>query len=162
VELHRAGDVDGLLALHAADAEFLMPGQEPIRGTAALRDMLEWDAVLGCELIMDAVRAEGDAIIVDSVIQRNKLFQAIGLSEVRHKPGTRIVLRNGLIVGTYPASFDDEIQKRVMEQFEPLLGWLSMHRPDAFELLAGGKSRLDASSAKLWLEVLEEWSNAKQ
>lgn len=159
VALHRSGDVEGLLALHAADAEFLIPGQQPVRGTEALRALFEWDAVLGSQLIMEGISADGDTILIESIVERNKWFQAIGLAEARHKPGTRIVLREGRILGIYPAAFDDGTQSRVIEQLDRVVGWLSANRPDTLErLLPGGKFRYDAASAGLWLEVLEEWN----
>jgi SnoaL-like protein len=161
VELHRSGDIDELLALHSDDAEFLIPGQEPIRRIAALRNLFEWDAVLKSELFMDSISAEGDTIVVDSVIERNKWFQAIGLSEARFQPGTRMVLKDGRIVGTYPAAFDAETQKRVAAGFERIVRWLRQYRPEALErLLPGGKFKYDAASAKLWLEVFEEWKSS--
>lgn len=163
MELHRSGDVDGLLALHTADAEFLIVGQNPMRGTAALRDLFEFDAVLGSELVMDAISVDGDTIVVDSIIERNKLFEAIGVSESRYRPGTRIVFRGGRISGTYPATFDDETQKRVAEGFRSPVRWLASNRPSALEqLLPGGKFRYDAASARLWLEVLAEWNNSQR
>jgi len=161
VQLHRSGDIAGLLALHTADAEFVIVGQEPVRGTAALRDLFEWDAVLGSELVMSAIHSDGDTIVVDSVTERNRWFQAIGLAEVRHRPGTRIVLRDGRILGTYPAAFDDETQKRLIERFELLIHWLVENRPETMDqLMPGGKFRYDAASARLWLDVLAERNNS--
>ena len=162
-ELHGSGDVDQLLALHAADAEFVIPGQEAVRGSAALRDLFEWDAVLGSRLVMDGITAHGDTVMIGSVVERNRWFQAIGIAEARFKPGTRLVLRNGRIVGTYPAAFDDQTQVRLTEQFQRVVAWLSAERPGALEeLLPGGKFRYAAESARLWLEILEEWNRAKR
>lgn len=161
--LHRSGQVERLVALHTVDTEFVIPGQDAIRGTAALRDLFAWDAILGSDLVMDAISAEGDTIRVDLVIERNRWFQALGIAEVRHKPGTRLVLRDGLIRGTYPAAFEDATQRRVADRFGQLVEWLSANRPDVLErLLPGGKFRYDAASAKLWLEVLQGWQNARR
>lgn len=163
LELHRSGDVDGLLALHTAESEFVIPGQEPIRGTAAVRNLCEWDAVLGSELVMTGIRSDGDTILIDSVVERNKWFQGLGLFEVRYEPGTRIVLQNGRISGTYPAALEAETQQRLMERFQTLLQWMGKHRPDALaELLPGGKFRYDAAAARLWLEVLAEWNTSQR
>jgi len=163
VELHRSRDIDGLLALHANDAEFMIPGQETIRGMEALRDLLEWDAVLETELTMAGISADGDTIFIDSLVERNKWFQAIGLPEVRYRSGTRIVLRGGRIVGTYPAPFDDDTQQRLRDRFEALVQWLREYRRDALEqLLPGGKFRYNAASARRWLEVLAEWNKSQR
>ncbi len=163
VELLRSRDVEGLLALHTADAEFLIPGQEPIRGTSALRDLYEWDAVLRSELLMAGIRAERDTIVIDVLVERNRWFTALGLDEVRYKSGTRFVLDEGRIDGIYPAAFADETQQRLMERFQPLMDWLGEHRQDVLpQLLPGGRFRYDASTAKLWLEVLADWNTYQQ
>ena len=161
VALHRSGDIDGLLALHTKDAEFIIPGQNPIRGRKALRDLLEWDRVLQSELDMDSIRMNGDTIVIDVVTETSKWFRAIGVSKARYGPGTRFVLRHGRIVGIYPASFDDETRDRVIRQFGRLAEWLTRNRPEVLDqLLPEGKFQYNAASARLWLTVLEEWNNA--
>ncbi len=163
VELHQAGDVEGLLALHTEDAEFVIPGQNPIRGTAALRDLFSWDAELASELVMEGISIDGDALVIDKVIERNQWFEGLGVSEAHYRPGTRLVLRDGRILGTYPARFHEETRSQVFAEFEHLLQWLSVNRADARErLLPGGKFRYDAPSARLWLEVMQDWNRSKQ
>lgn len=162
-KLHRSGNIEGLLELHTADSEFLLPGREPIRGTAALRDLFEWDAELGSELVMSGIHAIGDTIIIDSIIERNRFFRALGIDEVRYKPGSRFILRDGRIAGTYAADFDEESLRRLTENFQVVLKWVREHRSNALEqLLPGGKFRQDAASARLWLEVLADWKKKKQ
>lgn len=161
VALHRAGDVEGLLAIHTPDTEFLMPGQEPIRGRDALRDLLEWDAVLESQLEMQGIRLEGNTLWVERVVERNRFFQALGLDQVRYGPGTRFVLREGLIAGLYPAQQSEEDLARGRAAYQRLMDWLAADRPDALQrLLPGGKMRYDAESARLWLDVLREWKTA--
>lgn len=163
IALHKSGDVEGLLSLHTADSEFLIPGREPVRGTQALRDLFQWDQVLESELVMTGVRSVGDTIIIDSTIERNRWFKALGLDEVQYGPGTRIVLKDGRIVGTYPAAFDDKTRQHLMGRFQSLVQWISEHRADDLDhLLPGQKFRYDAESAKLWLAVLAEWNKAQQ
>jgi ketosteroid isomerase-like protein len=161
VRLHRSGDVDGLLAMHTEDAEFVLPGQEPIRGRSALRDLFESDAVLGSELVMAGIHARGDTIVVDSITETSKWFRALGVAQVRYRPGTKFVLRGGRIAGTYATPFDDETRERLAERFELLLRWMRENRPDAVNrLMPGGDFRHDAASARLWLEILDEWKSA--
>ncbi len=163
VQLHRSHDIDGLLALHTSDAEFLIPGQHPIRGKEALRHLFEWDSVLGSELAMTGLSIAGDTILVDTVIERNRFFRALGLTEVRYQPGTRFVLRNGQIAGTYPAALSEESLKSGIEEYQHLFQWLSANRPDAYSrLLPGGLFRYNASNARLWLQVLAEWKQSKR
>jgi hypothetical protein len=163
-ELHRSGDIDGLLALHTDDSEFQLPGGgEIIRGKEALRNLFEWDAVLGSDLDMRGISIVGDTIIVDTVFERSKFFQALGMSYVRYEPGTRIVLRNGLIVGTYPAKVSEESQARGSAKYEDLMKWMSINRSEDMErLMPGGKFRHDAENARLWLEILYEWKRSNR
>ena len=123
-------DAIGLPALHADDVEFVIPGRTPGRGRNALRDLFEWDAVLGVELDMRDVSFEGDAIRVDTIIERGRFFEAHGVPEVRDRPGTRFVLRDGLIVAVRAADLDDETQGRVRPAYRCLLAWFSANRPD--------------------------------
>jgi len=160
-QLHEAGDVDGLLALHTRETVFLLPGQDPIRGKEALRGLLEWDATLGARLDFRGIRVEGNTIVVDSIIERTRFFEALGIPEVRYGKGTRFVLEDGLIAETRPANFDDETARRIRQAFDALLPWLSEHHPgDVARLLPGGKFRYDAESARRWLELLAEWRAA--
>lgn len=163
VALHRAGDVDGLLALHTEDSEFIIPGQDPIRGHAALRELFSWDVVLGTELVMEDIHLDGDTVVIDTIVERNKWFEAIGVSETRYRPGTRLVLRDGRIAGTYLSGFDEQTLSLVVEGFGRLMQWLSANRPDAQNrLLPNGMFRYDAASAQLWLNVMGEWQRSEQ
>jgi ketosteroid isomerase-like protein len=163
VALHQSGDVDGLLALHTEDSEFIIPGQDPVRGHAALRGLFSWDVVLGTELIMEDIHLDGDTVVIDTIVERNKWFEAIGVSETRYKPGTRLVLRDGRIAGTYLSGFDERTHSRVVEGFGRLIQWLSANRPEAQNrLLPNGMFRYDAESAHLWLTVMEEWQRSEQ
>ena len=163
VDLHRAGNVAGLLAIHTPDSEFLLPDrEEPIRGKSALRDLFEYDAVLGSELVMTGVRTHGDTIFIDSVSEQNRFFRALGIDEVRYKPGTKFVLKNGLIAGTYPAPMDDETRERVGERVQTLLRWIKENRPRVLEQLQpGGMARYDAKAARILLETVKDWKTAQ-
>lgn len=159
VDLHRVADVDGMLALHTEDSEFVIPGQGPIKGQEALRDLFAWDEVLESRLVMEQISTDGDTIHIDRIVERNKWFEGLGIPEVRYQPGTRMVLRDGRILGTYVSGFDKETEMLVGERFPRLMHWLSTDRPDALQsLLPGGKFRYDAASARLWLQVLADWN----
>lgn len=161
VELHRARDIDGLLALHTDDAEFVIPGQNAVRGRKALRDLFEWDAVLDARLEMRDIHMEGDTIRVDTIIESNRFFEALGLPEVRYQPGTRFVLRDGLIAAVHAADLDEETLRRGLPAYQRLMAWLAANRPDDLaRLMPDGKFRYDAESARRWLEVLEEWKRS--
>lgn len=162
VARHSAGDVEGLLALHTEEAEFLIPGQPLIRGRRGLRDLYEWDAVLASALVVDGVSVEGDSLLIEQIVERNRFFAALGLAEVHYQPGSRFVIRNGLLSGIYPARFTAETEARLVEQFGQLFGWLSANRPhDAQRLLPNGKFRYDGAAARLWLDVLAAWHRAR-
>ncbi len=163
VNLHRAGDVQGLLSLHTADAEFVLSGKDTLRGLKELGDLFEADAVFQSRLTMAGIHAKGDTIFIDSITEKNKWFEAFGVKEVHYGPGTRIVLRNGLIKGTYPGPFDREIQERLRKRFQIFLGWVGENHPDVMQqLMPGGKFLHNAASARLWLKILSEWQASQQ
>ena len=162
VERHRSGDIEELLAMHTDDSEFLLPGQQLIKGKTALRKLFEADSVFGSRLIMKGIRANGDTIIIDTVIERNKFFQALGIKEVLYTPGTKLILRNGLIAGTYPAPQEAETRRRILEQYQLLLQWMKKNRPEVLkQLLPDGKPKRGAEAARLWLKILAEWNSQR-
>ncbi len=53
-------------------------------------------------------------------------------------------------------------ESRLLEQFQDRVQWLSANRPEGHRrLLPDGRFRYDASSARLWLQVLAEWEESK-
>lgn len=157
-----ARDMHGLLALHAEDTEFIPPGQNPIRGKDFLRRLYEWDFALQPELTMQGIQATRDVLTVDSLVERNMWFAALGIREVRLRPGTRFVLRGGLIAGIYPAAFSEVSERELEEKLPLLVSWLSRTRPNVKELLLpGGKFRYDRERAMLWLTILPDWDRSR-
>ena len=164
VELHKAKKIDSLLAMHTSDSEFVLPGgKKTIRGLKELRDLFEFDSVFNSTLKMYGIHAVNDTIFVDTVIERNKWFKAIGVNEVRYRPGTKFVFRNGLISGTYPATFDENTQQQLKIRYGKLMRWLRKYRPDVLQqLFPKGEYHHNTATAKLWLKVLAEWKNSSQ
>lgn len=163
VKLHRSHDIDGFLALHTEDADFFRPGQKtnPLHG-AALRDLFEWDMACEAQLEMHGVSTNGDALVIETVIERSKWLRGLGLSELRYDSGTRMVLRDGLIAQTYPAAFSAESKSKLNPEFERLVQWLSANRPHDLErLLPNGQLKQDRASAMLWLDVMGQWARQR-
>lgn len=162
VMIHGEGDVDALLALHTEDAEFVIPGELPVRGAAALRDLFCWDEVLESKLTMEGIRVEGEAVIIEKVVERNKWFEGLGLAEVRFRPGTRLMVRDGLISGTYVTGFEEVSHSQFVDGFGRLVGWLSKQRPEMMDrLLPDGRFRYDEARARLWLQVMAAWHRSE-
>lgn len=158
--LHSAGDIVELLSMHTLDAEFLIPGQTPIRGVAALNELFAWDSVLESSLNFEGIREIGDTIFIERVVEKNLFFSNLGIPAIHYLPGTRFVRNQNRISGVYPAPFDTASEARVVEVFGRILPWLSANRPDDFRrLLPDGKFQYDAGRAERWLEIIREWKD---
>lgn len=163
ISLHKAGKVDSLLLMHTEDTQFIFPGENPITGKRALRQLLEWDSVLHAELEMEGIFQKGDTIFVDTIVERSRFFKAMGISEIYYQSGTKIVLKNGLISQTYPAKFHQKSIEKISEQFSKVKQWLERNQPDLLNhLMPEGKIIQNAQTAKIWLEVLEKWQSSQK
>ena len=96
-------DIKEALITHTRDAEFIIPGQDPINGTEELRSLLQWDSVMRSQISFTDLEVNGDTIIAGSGSESNFWFQGIGLDSIAYAPGTRVVFDGKLIKGIYPA-----------------------------------------------------------
>ena len=101
-------DVSGALATHTQDAEFIIPGQHPIKGSEKIRSLLQWDSILQSQIMFDDLRVHGDTILAGAGSERNLWLKGIGLDSIAYTPGTRIVFEGELIRGIYPATLFSE------------------------------------------------------
>lgn len=83
--------VSAALALHTADAEFIIPGQTPIRGLEAMRSLLQWDSVLTSQLRFDKGAWRGDTLVISGGSERNAWFAGIGMDSLAYGPGLQVV-----------------------------------------------------------------------
>jgi len=161
VELHAAGDVEGLLALHTEGAEFLIPGQLPIRGSAALADLFAWDAALGARLEVQGVYSEGDDLVLGPVVERNALLDALGVGPVRHPAGTRFTLEDGRIARTRLPDGSPEAYATLGRELGLAIAWLRSYRAaDLARWMPEGRFRYDAAAARWWLGALADRARA--
>lgn len=80
--------VEEALAHHTADAEFLIPGQEPIVGTTAMRALLQWDSVLGSRIAFEPGHWAGDTLVAREGSESSAWFRGIGLDSILYAGGT--------------------------------------------------------------------------
>jgi len=157
VALLGTGDVAGLLALHTADSEFLIPGQHPIQGATELRHLFEFDAALGARLEIDGARYEGEDLVLGTIVERNALFEALGIEAVRYLPGTRMRLRDGKVARTQAAELTPPTAAAVSRALGDALAWLERYRPaELARRMPGGRFRYEAASARWWLGALAD------
>ncbi len=162
LEKHRAGDVEGLLALHTEDVIFYLPGQPPLQGRQALRGLLEWDRVMESRLEFGQMHARGDTQWVDSVVERSRFFRLLGLAEVEYFPGTYFVFREGKIARVHVAKMNLQKHPKSIQRYEQFVQWLEKTQPHIYrKLLPRGKYRYNEENAREWLRWLEAWNKLK-
>ena len=150
--------VEEALGFHTSDAEFVIPGQVPIRGTDAMRDLLQWDSVLQSSLAFDGFEEVGDTLLVTSGSERNLWFSGVGLDSITYGPGLRIVFDGALISGIYPSALTPESQAEFEGRVGEFMGWAAQAAADDVgRLMPNGLFRYDASAALVWLELLQRY-----
>ena len=150
------------LAFHTSDAEFIPPGQAPIRGTAGLRWLLQWDSVLQSHVLFDQAVQIGDTLILGPGSERNRFFEGIGLDSVAYAGGTRVVLEGSLIQGIYPARFLPESAAEFEFRYGEFMTWAGAEAPDELaRLLPEGLFQYDPESAEAWMNLLARYQARK-
>ncbi len=161
VDAVNSGAIDEALILCTAEAEFMIPGQLPIRGTNAIRSLLEWDAVLKTQLEFGSIEEHGDTLTVASGFERNEWFSGIGLESIEYGAGLRIIFEGDLIAGIYPSGLTPESALELNSRVGAFMAWAGKHAPDELEqLLPGGYFQYDSQSALAWMRLLDRYNDA--
>lgn len=149
--------VEQALAHHTADAEFLLPGQTPIVGTAALRALLQWDSVLASRIRFEPGHWSGDTLFAGKGAESNAWFRGIGLDSVLYAAGTRFVFEGDKIRGIYPSTLRPESTAEVESRFGAFFEWAGANAPEVSELAPGGQFIYSGEAAERWLHVLARY-----
>jgi hypothetical protein len=160
VEAHNQHDVARQLAFYANDATFIMPGEKPIVGKAALRDLFEADAIVNSELVFKDLVIHGDTVIVNSITERSDWLRFIGISECHYS--SKMIFRKGLIQ-TDELGPDAEEDRRAYEKgWSDVMEWLSIAHPELVkEAQSGWLARYDAKATQAWMKLFAEWQASK-
>lgn len=162
ITAHNRHDVVGELVFFAEDAVFAIPGQTPIVGKAAIRDLFEADSVMNSELIYTDLVVRGDTVIANSVIERNDMLRLLGVPEIHYLPGTRVVFKKGLIQRIEVTRFLQEEWSAMRTDFSNLMAWLQTAHPELLQdIRSGWLSRNTARSAEAWLKLASEWRESE-
>lgn len=155
-------DVEAALAHYTPDAEFLIPGQHPIRGTEAMRDLLQWDSVLDSRIRFRTDRWRGDTLVAGVGVERNAWFAGVGLDSIVYAAGTRFVFDGEKISGIYPST----LSAKSMSEFEPkyraFFEWGEANAPEVARLAPGGQFVYTGAAAEEWREVLARYAEARR
>ena len=147
------------LAFHTPDAEFIIPGQSPIRGSADLRSLLQYDSVLKSSVRFEAAVQIGDTLILGPGSEKNLFFESIGLDSVAYAGGTRVVLEGSLIQGIYPANLLPESAAVFQQRYGEFMTWAGEEAPEEVaRLMPDGLFRYDRVSAEAWLQLLRRYA----
>jgi hypothetical protein len=152
-----AHDVSKALGYYAPDVEFVIPGQDPIRGTDANRSLLEWDSVMNSRIRMVPSGWAGDTLTMAAGSERNAWFRGIGLDSIRYAAGTRVVYRGDRIKGIYPANLEPGSAAAFQARAQAFFAWAQANAPEVAQLAPGGLFKYDGASAEAWLEVLRRY-----
>jgi hypothetical protein len=158
VEAVNQNAVERALSLHTAHAEFLIPGQEPIIGIAAMRALLQWDSVLESRIRFEPGRWSGDTLFAGEGFESNAWFRGVGLDSILYAAGTRFVFEGDEISGIYPSTLRPESLGDVEEAFDAFFEWAGVDAPEVSALAPGGRFIYSAEAAERWLDVLARYA----
>ena len=153
--------IEEALSLHRADAEFIIPGQRPVRGTESMRSLLEWDVVMGTHLEFSGFEERGDTLFVASGVESNAWFSGVGLESIEYGAGLRVVFDGDLITGIYPSGLTPDSASEFKAHVGAFMTWAGTHAPDELErLLPEGYFQYDSQSAHAWIKLLGRYKDA--
>lgn len=160
VEAHNQHDVARQLAFYADDATFIMPGEKPIVGRAALRDLFEADSIVNSELAFKDLVIRGDTVIVNSITERSDWLRSIGIPESHY--GSKMIFRKGLIHTDELAPGLEQDRRAYEKGWSGVMGWLSIAHPELVkEAQSGWLARYDAKATRTWMKLFAEWQASK-
>ena len=161
VEAHNRHDITKELSLYADDIVFIMPGENPIVGKAALRDLCEMDSVDNDNLTFKDLTVYGDTVFA-TVIESSDWFRSFGIPEFHYQPGELTIFRKGLIHKVIQAQIVEEDKRTFEKNWSDMIEWLSSTYPELVkEAQSGWLARYDAMSALGWKKLLNEWNTSK-
>jgi hypothetical protein len=149
--------VERALSHHTIDAEFLIPGQEPIVGTEEMRALLQWDSVLGSEIRFDPGRWRGDTLVLGEGAESNAWFRGIGIDSVLYAAGTRFVFEEDDIRGIYPSEIQPGSMNDFRSKYAIFFEWADTNAPEVSQLAPGGQFTYSGEAAERWLAVLARY-----
>jgi len=155
-------DVSRALAVQTRDAEFVIPGQTPVRGIDGIRSLLQWDSVLQSQVRFGVVERIGDTLIAGPGSERSLWFEGIGLDSLAYEEGTRVVFEGRLIKGIYPAALIPESAAAFELRFGEFMAWATQNAPDELDqLMPGGFFEYSSAAAEGWLTLLRRYEAAR-
>jgi len=155
LEVHNQHDVARELAFYADDATFVMAGEKPIVGKAALRNLIEADSIMNSELLFKDLVIRGDTVIVNSITERNDWFRLMGIPEIHYAPGSKIVFSKGLIQTVETAPLVEEDMRAFEKALSDVMAWLSIAHPELVkDAQSGWLARYDAKATQTWIKLL--------
>lgn len=157
---HNSHDVNKTMKFYSKDASFEIPGQDTIKEFDQIRELEEWDAALNSNLEVSDFVDNGDTIFVNKIIERNDWFKNMGVDSIVYNPGTRIILKNGLIKALIPSPFLQESRERLMTRLQMFVNWAKTVEPEVLKsLLPDGKFAYKKDNANKWIQLLKEWQS---
>jgi len=155
VSVHNQHDVEKELSFYTDDATFVISGEQPVIGKAALRELFASDAAAGSEIAYAGMVVSGDTASAESVSEKSELLLLMGVPVLHWKPGSKNIFKNGLIYRVELTPIEDkdaEIYKKTSADF---MKWLAVVHPERVPEFQS--TTHSVKSVKAWVEMLREW-----
>ena len=155
-------DVAAEMSYFADDVTYIISGDPPYIGKAAVRPLLEWDSVLMTTVDIGGLSVSGDTVTVDSWVENSEWFRLIGVPGTRSLPGSRFVFEKGLIKTVELSGQVSEDAKALAVHFRAFMIWfVNTHRDRVNEVRDKTFFRFSAQRAADWMQLAGEWREWK-
>lgn len=156
-----AHDIEGVMAMFAADAQFEMVGQGTLPNLDAIRALHEYGKGIQNTLTLQNCAADKLTVTCE-LVENNDWLDAAGLDEIFYPSAVFTFNEAGLIqnISATLSSEDSAAMGGVLAEFIP---WLMAERPEESAPLFGpdGQFIYSEVNGRLVVQLLKEWQGAK-
>ena len=152
-------DLEQLMALHAEDVSFEIPGQISLRGKEQVRDLAEYDFALNIQMFIDRVETRGDTVRC-RLEEKNDWLEAAGIERTSY---AAIFFIEGGLIRSIMASESAPTAAAFKRIMGPLIHWAKMERPERLaEMMPQGEFVYNGQNAAKSLALVREWAQIAQ
>ena len=156
------GDSNAIAALLTDDAVWVDGDGASFSGEQ-LRDRLEFESAMQQRLQAGAMRVDEDGrVIVDGMTERSRLYDGMGIGEVRYQNGVAFTLNGDKIARIDYARPEREFAMAIYLALRELTYWAREdHLAELNAVMPMMQPVYDAGTAQQWKRLLDGWQASK-
>jgi hypothetical protein len=154
-QAHNNHDIETVMSLYTGDIRFEITGSWFRTGKEQVRGLAEWDSVTHSHMAISQIVVHEDTVHF-KLREGNDWFRLAGIENMFYDPC--IMVFSGGKIKEIRAEVARESILEFQQVWPSIFRWLSENRPDEMrDLIPEGEFVYNASSARQWLSLLQEW-----